>query len=109
MLTVQEWMLPRWTEVAVWEPAEWDAFANDLRGWKAGQVLTALYWLWKNGREKAPKAGVILAMLRDLDIHPAVPDAPALPQPATITLEEFADVRFGGWAQMWQRIREGIR
>jgi len=108
LLTVMEWMMPRWTEVAAWEPQEWQAFLDDLEKYAAGQVLTAMHRLWRNGRERAPRAGTVLNMLHELAERPG-PDSPQLPPPAepTVTLGEYVADHFGSWQQMWQLIEEG--
>jgi len=110
LLTIMEWMMPRWTDVAAWEAPEWEAFRDDLDDFTAGQVLTALHRLWRNGREKAPRAGTVLALLRELDVRP-LPLRQQLPDHTytapTQTLAEFADIHYGSWERMWDAIREG--
>jgi hypothetical protein len=109
-VSVVKWMVPRWVEVAAWEPPEWEAFKADLDGYSAGTILSALYRLWQNGREKPPKSGTVLAMLHELGLRPE-PTRPQLPPPKdttpTVSLGDYAEVRYGGMAGLWKAIREG--
>lgn len=110
LLVVMEWMMPRWTEVAAWEAAEWKVFGSDLAGYTAGQVLTGLHRLWRNGRERAPRAGSVLAMLTELGERPRTsrPQLPAEVTAPTVSLREYAEDHFGSMAAMFKAIREGV-
>ena len=109
VLEIVEWMVPRWPEVAAWEPAELRVFFDDLAAYSAGSVLSALSRLYRAGRERAPRAGLVLAMLRELDIRPerALPAPRHQPEP-TMTWDEYSEVHLGGRISLWEYVKRQL-
>lgn len=107
-LNIAEWMVPRWTQTAAWEPAVWDAMYQDLAPYAAADVQRMLHRIWQSGREFPPKATTILAMLHEFRCIPESTGPPALPEPPTVTLGDYLTAQgYGSIKDLFDQYRKG--